>query len=76
MHSVWLDALTMLLNDPLNIFLIKPNVIFYYFPFIKYIWISKILLVSMGLKLTEKKIHFLLILFFYIINCKVFGNII
>ena len=45
----------MLINNPINTFLISPNNFSYYFPFIKYQWISKILLVSIGLKSTEKK---------------------
>ena len=45
---------TMLLNNTINTFLIIPNIILYYVPFIKYLWISKISLVSIGLKSTEK----------------------
>ena len=44
----------MLVNNPMNIFLINPNIILYHLPFIKYLWISKILLVLIGLKLAEK----------------------
>ena len=40
-------------NNPINIFLINPNVIIYHVLFIKYLWISTILLVSIRLKLTE-----------------------
>ena len=47
----------------MNIFLINSNIVLYCGPFIKYIWISKILLVSIGLKSTEKKS--------YIINYKI-----
>ena len=46
----------MLINNPINIFLINPTIVLYYFPFFKHLWISKILLVSIGLKSTEKKI--------------------
>ena len=53
MHFVWLEALTMLLNNPINIFLINQNIILYHVLFIKYLWISKISL-SIGLKSTEK----------------------
>ena len=50
-----IHILTMLLNDTINIFLIIPNIIFlYYFYFIKYLWISNISLVSIGVKLTKK----------------------
>ena len=35
-HFVWLDALTMPVNNPLYIFLIDPNSILYHVPFIKY----------------------------------------
>ena len=38
----------------MNIFLINPNIILYYIIFIKNLWISKISLVSIGLKSTEK----------------------
>ena len=56
-HLVWLDALTMLINNPINIFLMNQNIVLYYFSFIKYLWISKIWLVTTGLKFckTEKK---------------------
>ena len=47
-------------NNPINIFLINPNIILYHVPFIKYLWISKILLVSIGLKSTEKTKSFAL----------------
>ena len=30
MHFVWLDALTMLINNPVNVFLLMPNVILYH----------------------------------------------
>ena len=42
-------------NNLTNIFLIYPNIILHYFPFIKYQRISEISLVSIGLKWTEKK---------------------
>ena len=44
----------MLIIDPINIFLINPNIILYNFPFIKYLWISTISLISIGLKSTKK----------------------
>ena len=44
-----LEELTKLVNNTLKFFLIIPNVILYYVSFIKYLWISKILLVSIGL---------------------------
>ena len=40
----------MLINNPKNIFLINPNILCVYFPFIKHLLISKILLVSTELK--------------------------
>ena len=49
------DALTMSVNYPINLFLINPNIILYHVLSIKYLWVSKILLVSVGLKSTEKK---------------------
>ena len=55
MQFVWLDAFTMPVNNPRNIFLMNLKIIFYYFLFIKYLWISKISLISIGLKSTEKK---------------------
>ena len=50
---LWLDSLTMPVNNPINIFLINPKIILYHVPFIKYLCISKILLVLIGLKSTE-----------------------
>ena len=44
----------MLVNNTINIFLINPKVILYHIPFIKYLWIPKTSLVSIGLKSTEK----------------------
>ena len=43
-------------NNPINIFLINSNIILHHVPFIKSLWISKISLASIALKLTEKKI--------------------
>ena len=57
MQLVWLNVLTTLINNPVNTFLINPNIILYYFPFIKYVWIYKISLVSIELKSTEKKVY-------------------
>ena len=57
MHFVWLEAWTMLDNTTISVFfLIEPNIVLYHVLFIKYLWISKILLGSIGLKSTEKKI--------------------
>ena len=42
------------LNNPINIFLINPIIILYYVSLIKYLWISKISIVSITLKSTEK----------------------
>ena len=64
----------MLHHDPINTFLINPNIILYHVHFIKYLWISKISLLSIGLKLTEK-IYNSFLIFFSIINCKVFCSI-
>ena len=50
-----LDALAMSVNNLINIFLINSNIISYHVPFINYLRISKILLVSIWLKSTEKK---------------------
>ena len=44
----------MLLDNPINIFLINPNTILYHLLFVKYLWISNISLLSIGLKSTEK----------------------
>ena len=54
---MWLDPLTRPINNPINISLINPNTILCHVLFIKYLWISKILLVSIGLKPTDKKIY-------------------
>ena len=58
-------------NNPIKIFLINLNIILYHVPFIKCLWISKILLVSLGLKSKEQKftIPFKPV-FFHIINAK------
>ena len=53
---MWLEALTMLINNPINILLTRPKIILYHALFIKYLWISKIALLPIGLKSTEKKI--------------------
>ena len=55
MCFVWLEELTMLVNNIVNLFSIIRNIILYYVPFMRYIWISKITLVSIGLKSTEKR---------------------
>ena len=55
---VWSDALTMLINNPINLFLINPNVILYHVPFNIYLSIYKISLASIGLKSKEKKFTF------------------
>ena len=68
-HFVWLEASPMvetlikLVHYLINIFLTILNIILYWNSFIKYTQISKILLVSIGLKSTEKLLHSLLILF-------------
>ena len=62
----------MLIYNPINIiFLINLNIILYHVPFIKYLCISKISLVSIELKSTEKNftIAFNSVCFFYITNC-------
>ena len=41
---------TYYISNRINIFIINADIILYYFPFIKYLWISKISLVSIGLK--------------------------
>ena len=43
-------------DNLIYIFLINSNIILYHVPFIKYLSVSKILLVSIGLKSTEKKL--------------------
>ena len=64
----------MLDNTTISVFfLIEPNIVLYHVLFIKYLWISKILLGSIGLKSTEKKITTPLNpVFFYINNSKIF----
>ena len=49
-HIAWLDPLNRPVNNPINIFLINSNIISYHVLFIKYLLISKILLVSIGSK--------------------------
>ena len=65
-HFVWLDSLTRPVNNPINIFLINPNIVLHYVLFPKYLSISKISLVLKGLKSTEKNFTLPLI-----INCKI-----
>ena len=48
MYFVGLDPLTKPVHNPINIFLIKTNIILYHVPFIKYLWISKMLLGLIG----------------------------
>ena len=47
-HFVWLEACTILVNNTINLFLIIPNIL-YHVSFIKYLWIFRISLVSIGL---------------------------
>ena len=54
MYFVWLDPLTRPANNPINVLLIDPSIILYHVLFIKYSWISKLLLVPIGLKSTQK----------------------
>ena len=54
MYFVSLDLLTRSVKNPINLFLIKPNIILYHVLLIKYLWISKLFYVSIGLKSTEK----------------------
>ena len=77
MHLASLDRITQPVNNPIDIFLINPAIIFYpVFFFIKYLWISKTLLASVGLKSTEKNFTAPLnSVSFHIINCKIFRNI-
>ena len=56
MHFVWIDPLTRSVNNRISIFLINTNIVLYFVAFIKYLGISKISLVSKGLKSTEKKL--------------------
>ena len=68
-----IDPLTMLLNNTINIFLINPNIILYHFLFIKCLRTSKISLVSIELKPTQKNFTIPFNLnFFHVINCKSF----
>ena len=54
MHFVGLYPLVRPVNNPIKKFLINPNIILYHVLFIKYLWISKQSLVSIGLKSTKK----------------------
>ena len=55
MHVLWQINLV-------NVFLIKPKIHLYYVIFIKYLWVSKISLVSTELKSTEKSCFFILLI--------------
>ena len=50
MHFVRLHGLTVPVNNSIDIFSINQTIIYDYFLFIEYLWISKILLISIGLK--------------------------
>ena len=54
MHFVWLQTLTMLIDNPVSIFLVTSTIFSYNIFSNKYLWVSKILLISVGLKLAEK----------------------
>ena len=54
-HFVRLVPLTRPINNPMHFFLINPNIILHHVLFINYLWIYEILLVSIGLKPTERK---------------------
>ena len=62
---------------PVNNPIINPKIILYFVLFIKYLWISKILLASIGIKSTEKNITTPLFncVFFHIINLKIFEKL-
>ena len=77
MHMVWLDPLSRLVNNPINIFLFNTDIILYHVLFIKYLWISKILSESIGLKLTEKNYttRFNPVFFFTLIILKSFETL-
>ena len=64
----------MSVHNPINIFLINPNIILYCVLFIKYLWISKISLVSIGLKSKEEKFTTPFNPVFQIINKKQITN--
>ena len=67
MYFVSLDLLTRPVKNPISLFLIKPKIILYHVLLIKYLWISKLFYVSIGLKSTEKIVQPILIPFFNII---------
>ena len=59
-------------NYSINIFVINSDIIFCHVPFIKYLWISKISIISIRLKSTEKNLPTPFNpVFFQIINCKI-----
>ena len=61
------------INNPIIILLINQNIILSRVPLIKYLWISKISLLSIGLKSTEKIFTTTFNpVFFHIINRKIF----
>ena len=69
-----LDPLTRPVNNPINIFLINPDIILYHVIFIKYLWISKKSLALIRLKSTETKFTtpfipgFFCLFFFILLN--------
>ena len=65
MHFVWFDPLTKPVNNPIKILIINPKIILHHVLFIKYLWISKILLISIGLNSTEKNFATPFNLFFF-----------
>ena len=68
MHFVGLDPMTSLVDNAINIFLVSRNIVLYYAFFIKSLCVSKISLLSVGLKSTEKKIKRPFNLTFFILS--------
>ena len=64
-HVVWLDPLTRAVKNPINIFLINPNIILYHVLFIKHLLSIR---VSIGLESTEKKFGISFYPVFYILS--------
>ena len=53
-HFLWLEALITLVNNLISNYLINPGIILHHVFFIKYLWISKTLLVSIASQSMEK----------------------
>ena len=67
-HVVWLDPLTRVVKNPINIFLINPNIILYHVLFIKHLLSIR---VSIGLESVKylEILHKQCVIFYFSVFC-------